>query len=225
MTNRPEKPAANWKDTTGIPSVSVPYVGQARRFTCGPASLIMAMRALDPMLEVSEALEFELWREATTIHGGCGPLGLALAAHRRAFGARVWMSHDGVFAGDRAKDAAERETMAILQKRDRQEASERGIAVTIDTPPLEELATYLRDGAVPIVMVNIDFEGRNITHWTAVTDIDTAKVWVNDPLADGKVSQAHSTDRPLAIDHQRFESWRRFGQRAETGCLALWKAK
>jgi hypothetical protein len=51
---------------------------------------MMAMKALDPAMELNRTLELRLWREATTIfmtsgHGGCGPYGLALSAYRRGF--------------------------------------------------------------------------------------------------------------------------------------------
>lgn len=63
----------------------VPYYRQTLDFTCGPAALMMAMKALCPGLSLDRSLELRLWREATTIfmtsgHGGCGPYGLALAA-------------------------------------------------------------------------------------------------------------------------------------------------
>jgi len=54
----------------------------------------MAMKALKPSVKADRALELQLRREANTIfmgpsggHGGCSALGLALAAHRRGFGA------------------------------------------------------------------------------------------------------------------------------------------
>ncbi|MCC9000955.1 MAG: GNAT family N-acetyltransferase/peptidase C39 family protein, partial [Candidatus Contendobacter sp.] len=60
--------------------VKVPYYRQTLDFTCGPAALMMAMKALDPTIELNRSLELRLWREATTIfmtsgHGGCGPYG------------------------------------------------------------------------------------------------------------------------------------------------------
>ncbi|MCA1360827.1 peptidase C39 family protein [Bradyrhizobium sp. IC3069] len=51
---------------------------------CGPSSLMMVMSALDQRYQPNETAELEIWREATTIHDGCGPVGLALALKRRA---------------------------------------------------------------------------------------------------------------------------------------------
>ena len=69
---------------------AVPHYRQTLDFTCGPSSLMMAMKALDPAVEMSRALEMKLWKEATTIfmgrgHGGKGALGLPLSSHRRGF--------------------------------------------------------------------------------------------------------------------------------------------
>ena len=72
----------------------IPWYQQTTEFTCGPASLMMAMASLDKSVKPHQALELDLWREATTIfmtsgHGGCHPVGLALAAQRRGFKARA----------------------------------------------------------------------------------------------------------------------------------------
>ncbi|HEX5419371.1 MAG TPA: peptidase C39 family protein, partial [Gammaproteobacteria bacterium] len=58
----------------------VPYYRQTLDFTCGPAALMMAMKALASDLKTDRALEIELWREATTVFmtsgvGGCTPFG------------------------------------------------------------------------------------------------------------------------------------------------------
>ena len=69
-----------------------PYFHQTTEFTCGPACMMMALgwaaswadRKFDP----APALEFDLWRAATTIFtgsgpGGCEPYGMAVALRRR----------------------------------------------------------------------------------------------------------------------------------------------
>ena len=68
--------------------LGVPHYRQTLEFTCGPAALMMAMKALNRRLRLDRRLELSLWRESTTIfmtsgHGGCSPHGMALAAWRR----------------------------------------------------------------------------------------------------------------------------------------------
>lgn len=78
-------------------NTKIPYYHQNTDFTCGPASLLMAMSALSKRVKPGFEEELAIWREATTVfmtsgHGGCGPRGLALAAHRRGFKSEVWVS-------------------------------------------------------------------------------------------------------------------------------------
>ncbi|HAQ00126.1 MAG TPA: ribosomal-protein-alanine acetyltransferase, partial [Rhodospirillum rubrum] len=82
-------------DTNRVSS-RVPLYHQTLEFTCGSACLMMAMHALDSRQPMTRSHEIRLWREATTIfmasgHGGCGPHGLALAAHRRGFEAEIYV--------------------------------------------------------------------------------------------------------------------------------------
>lgn len=74
----------------------VPYYQQTLEFTCGPASLMMAMKALDKNITFNRQLELRLWRKSTAIfmtseHGGCGPYGLALAAYHRNFSVDIYV--------------------------------------------------------------------------------------------------------------------------------------
>jgi ribosomal protein S18 acetylase RimI-like enzyme len=78
----------------------VPHYRQTLEFTCGPAALMMAMKALNRRLRLDRRLELSLWRESTTIfmtsgHGGCSPHGLALAAWRRGFAVELFVNDEG----------------------------------------------------------------------------------------------------------------------------------
>ena len=75
---------------SGAPGLAAPprYFHQTTEFTCGPACIMMALAWADPAFKPSPALEFQLWREATTIFmtsgpGGCEPFGLAVTLKRR----------------------------------------------------------------------------------------------------------------------------------------------
>ncbi|EGH71280.1 peptidase C39 family protein, partial [Pseudomonas syringae] len=83
-----------------LDSRSVPYYQQTLEFTCGPACLLMAMKALQPARSMGRAEELQIWREATTVfmtsgHGGCSPQGLALAALQRGFAVKLLVSVSG----------------------------------------------------------------------------------------------------------------------------------
>ena len=47
--------------------VSVPFYQQTLDFTCGPAALMMGMKALDRELTLNRQLELRIWRESTTV--------------------------------------------------------------------------------------------------------------------------------------------------------------
>ena len=66
-----------------------PYFHQSTEFTCGPACIMMALAWADPKFKPAPALEFALWREATTIvsgsgPGGCDPYGMAVALRHQS---------------------------------------------------------------------------------------------------------------------------------------------
>ncbi|MGY3473637.1 peptidase C39 family protein [Bradyrhizobium ottawaense] len=193
---------------------NVPLYRQKRRFTCGPSSLMMVMSALDERYLPNETAELEIWREATTIHGGCGPVGLALALKRRGFAALVVVSHDGVFLKSRASQGGEVEVMQILQERDLAEAYQRGITVHLGTYSLDDLSKWMAAGWYPIVMVSIEFEAKTITHWVVVTGTDADYVFFNDPLKDPA-----ETDAATRVDHLSFASMTEFGPGREKAVI------
>lgn len=188
----------------------IPLYRQRRNYTCGPSSLMMVMSALDERYQPSPKAELELWREATTIHGGCGPVGLALALKRRGFAAVVVVSHGGVFLEARASRTEEMEAIRILQERDLVEAKERGVQVYVGNYSLDDLSNWMAEGWYPVVMISIEFEGKTVTHWVVITGVDTDYVFFNDPLKD----QAQGDDA-TRVDHTTFADMNEFGPKRE----------
>ncbi|TMJ68026.1 MAG: GNAT family N-acetyltransferase, partial [Alphaproteobacteria bacterium] len=77
-----------------------PYFHQTTEFTCGPACIMMALGWADRSFKPEPALEFQLWREATTIFmtsgpGGCEPYGMAVALKRHGLEPEIYVSHPG----------------------------------------------------------------------------------------------------------------------------------
>ncbi|HET6618958.1 MAG TPA: peptidase C39 family protein, partial [Dongiaceae bacterium] len=123
----------------------VPYYNQTTDFTCGPSSLLMAMKALDARTDFSRTHELLLWREANTIfmgspgHGGCGATGLALAAHRRGFGVEVWVNHKGTLLGSRPNTRDRAKVMSLLQQADLAEMKRRKIPYRIGARSIDQM--------------------------------------------------------------------------------------
>lgn len=183
---------------------------QKRNYTCGPSSVMMVMSALNPAFLPNEVDELEIWREATTIHGGCGPVGLALALNRRGFAAHAMVSHDGAFLESRAARIDQKEAMRILQQRDLAEANQRGIDVLVGNYTLADIERWVSHGWYPIVMIGIEFEGNNITHWVVITGFDGGRLLINDPLRDPAAA-----DDTWRIDAAEFDRISKFGPDAE----------
>ena len=70
------------------------------------------------------ALEFQLWREATTIFagsgpGGCEPFGVAVALRRRGLRPEIYVSRPGPYFVDAVRSAEGRRVMAFKTNSDR----------------------------------------------------------------------------------------------------------
>jgi hypothetical protein len=207
----------------------VPHYGQTTDFTCGPSSLIMAMRAFKPSVKADRALELQLWREANTIfmgpsggHGGCGALGLALAAHRRGFGAEVHINHRGVLLGDRAESKERAEIMRVLQERDLKEARAAGIPVRYDSLDVDDLAAALGAGALPIVLNSMEFLHSDPTaHWFVVTAVDDDNIYVNDPWMDRAKGKAPRDLTGVPIPRALFKDVTSYGRKRERAAVIV----
>ncbi len=127
----------------------VPYYSQTTPFTCGPACLLMAMRAIDPQAPVDQREELRLWREATTIfmtsgHGGCGPHGLALAAQRRGFNAELFLNDDRVLFIDGLRDERKRQVLGVVHEDYHQQVLAAGIPISYQPLTVEQMASLPR---------------------------------------------------------------------------------
>ena len=77
--------------------LDIPFYRQHYDFTCGPASLMMAMKYLDNDLRLGKDLEIDLWREGSlmTVYG-TSRYGLAYSAMVRGFSASVTSNTGGL---------------------------------------------------------------------------------------------------------------------------------
>ncbi|WP_434733078.1 peptidase C39 family protein [Rhizobium sp. YTUHZ044] len=183
---------------------------QKRNYTCGPSSVMMVMAALDENFVPNPVTELEIWREATTIHAGCGPVGIALALNRRGFVAHAMLSHNGTFTEVRAANDVQRQAVRILQDRDMKEAGEKGVEVAFGDYTTDDLAAWMSQGWHPIVLTGIDFEGMKVTHWSVVTGVTVEGVSLNDPLLEAGAETDTTT-----VDHDTFLRISRFGPAEE----------
>lgn len=168
-------------------SHQVPWYQQSTDFTCGPSALMMAMASLEPQLVPNQELELDLWREATTIfmtsgHGGCHPLGLALAAHRRGFKAESWINQSGPLFIEGVRSPHKKVVMETVDRQFREQCEAQGVEVHCAELTQIHIDRWLNEGASVLVLISTyRFDGRKAPHWVTVTAIDDLCLYVHDP--------------------------------------------
>lgn len=205
----------------------VPHYRQTLGFTCGPSALMMAMRAFDPKVRLDRLTELALWKEATSIfsgssHGGCGALGLALAARRRGFAAEVYVNHRGVLLSDRARLPERREVMRLLHEADLEEAAARAIPVAYRALKVDEIEAKFRQGWLPVVLVSTRYvHGDHDPHWIVVTGADDEAMYVNDPWVDPDKGKTAADMSDVRVPRADFDRMATYGKRREKAVVLV----
>jgi ribosomal protein S18 acetylase RimI-like enzyme len=197
---------------------NVAWYEQSLDFTCGPAALMMAMATLNPSLQPDRTLELRLWREATTVfmtsgHGGCGPYGLALAAARRDFGVRVYVSDKGVHLVDSVRSEDKKEVMRLVQEDMREQLRALGVPVYHRAMSIDRMEASFNSGAIPLVLISSwQIYGERFPHWVVVTGFDASFVYVNDPYVDYEAGETALDSIHMPIARERFATMTRYGR-------------
>ncbi len=196
----------------------VPFYEQTLDFTCGSSSLMMAMHALRPELVLDRKLELRIWREATTVfmtsgHGGCGPFGLALAAHRRGFRVEVFITDQGVPLVDSVRSPEKKEVMRLVHEDMLAEVQQLGIAVAYRALGLDAVAARFDGGAVPVVLISsYRIYQEKFPHWVVVTGFDEHFVYVHDPFVDYRNGEGPVDSINMPIQREEFCRMTRYGR-------------
>lgn len=193
-----------------------PWYQQTTEFTCGPASLMMAMASLDSSFVPDQATELDIWREATTIfmtsgHGGCHPMGLALAAVRRGFTCSVWLNSDQPLFIDGVRSEHKKEIMTLVHNQFLEKAEEASVEIHYEDLSQEEIEKWLQKGCAVVVLISTyRLDGRKAPHWVTVTSIDDRCLYVHDP-DPGEGDQIAIDCQHLPIARSDFDSMSLFG--------------
>jgi ribosomal protein S18 acetylase RimI-like enzyme len=195
------------------------YYEQTLDFTCGAAALMMAMKTLDPEIELTRNLELRLWREATTIfmtsgHGGCGPFGLALAAAHRGFPTEIYLNDQGgVMLADSVRSDEKKEVMRLVQEEMEQEARELAIPVHYNGVTVDELQKIFDAGGIPLVLISSWLVyGEKFPHWVVVTGFDDHFIYSHDPFVDYDEGETPTDSINMPIPRDQFERMTRYGK-------------
>lgn len=172
--------------------IDVPFYQQTFDFTCGPACLMMALHYLDSSVSLDRATEVDIWREANMVEiRGTSPQGLALAAHRRGFDARIVSNVEGMPLRDlilKRRPEVNVEVMDLFFEDLREKCTMAGIPLEVREVRLEDLWEALVRGELPILLTSTRVSAdEHIPHWILITGWEDDVVYVNNPyVPDGR---------------------------------------
>lgn len=197
---------------------AIPFYAQTTEFTCGPAAVMMAMKALDPTLKLDRRLELRLWREATTIfmtsgHGGCSPRGLALAADRRGFGTEVFLSQKGPLFLDSVRNADKREVIRVVHEDFESRMREKKIQQHEWPRTTKKILDLIDAGHVPVVLTsNYRITQTKSPHYLVLTGYDQRFIYAHDPNVDEDLHKTETDCINVPIPLADFQKILRYGR-------------
>ncbi|WP_421853621.1 peptidase C39 family protein [Marinomonas sp.] len=202
---------------------AIPWLAQGTPFTCGPASLQMVLSSMHPDYQATPNDELEIWREATTIfmtsgHGGCHPMGLALAAKKRGLSADVWLSEEGPLFVDSVRNELKKNVITRVHESFAQQCEEADVPLHYTAMPLEQLIEAFDEGALAIILIStFRMDGKKSPHWVVMSGYDEHCILVHDPDLDDDKKLPDDPPSPLdcqyvPIARDEFEKMSRFGQ-------------
>ena len=169
--------------------------------------------------------ELNIWRESTTIymtsgHGGCHPVGLALAAKRRGFKASVYINTREPLFLSGVRDAHKKSVLKLVDKQFKTEAGHENIPVNyleLNQTLLPDIVT--RPNTYVLMLISTyRLDGKKAPHWVMITGIDPYCIYVHDPDPEEDQTPLDCKNIPIALDD--FDKMTAFGnQRLRTAVV------
>ena len=178
-----------WPNDTSLHR-RTPWYQQQTDFSCGPASLMMAIASLKPNFALTLEQELDIWREATTIfmtsgHGGCHPFGLALAARKRSFEAEIWVSSDKPLLIEGVRSEHKKQVMTTVHYQFFNRCLKHNINIHYCLLDVEKIAYYTTHNAAVLLLISTyRLDGQKAPHWIVVTGVDENCFFIHDPDLD-----------------------------------------
>jgi hypothetical protein len=196
---------------------------QTTEFTCGPATLMMAMAALDPGYSPNRLDELRIWREANMVfmgegHAGCSQYGLACAALARGYAVEIYEVNARRLFLSSVRSAAEAEAQALLEEHDRAKALKRGARIHTRPVTPELVRGLLAEGRQLITLTSEDEHG----HWCNVHDVRDGRIFVVDPYDEPAEDKALFAPSAQEYVYQApFDQWLGFGESGGAILIAI----
>ncbi|MCF8058466.1 MAG: peptidase C39 family protein [Bacteriovoracaceae bacterium] len=210
-----------------IKGPKVPYYQQTTDFTCGPSSLMMGMKALNRKIVLSREHEIDLWREATTIfmtsgHGGCGPHGLALAAHNRGFEVELYLNTSASLFVEGVRSPHKKEIIELVQKSFEKKIKKEKIKVFKDEYDWATIKDIFASGGIPVLLISAyRLTETKAPHWIVLTAMENDFIYFHDPEVDRDQSAMDNINVPVRRDE--FELMAKFGSRQLKSIVAIYR--
>lgn len=191
-----------------LPS-ALPFYAQSTPFTCGPCSLMMALKSLQPGFVMDRLQELNIWREATTIylttgHGGTSAQGLALAASARGVKAQLWLSDLRTPFIDGVRSEHKRGVIELVGQDFQQRCDAAGIVSDLQPKSLADYRSALAAGQRILLLISTYRLNRNkAPHWVWLVAMDDDYAYINDPDVDENLDQV-ATDNlyvPVSLEN------------------------
>ncbi len=169
----------------------VPFHKQTSQFTCGPASLLMAMKFFQPALRLTKGLELDIWRESNLVESyGTSKEGLAVAAARRGFSAfTMGISRKHSFIDEISHEipSLDRGVLELLYGDIRSKFHAMGLSNVNRPIKLQTLKALLTKSHIPLFLTSTSLFGgkEDLPHWVVLTGYSGDATYVNNPLAKG----------------------------------------
>jgi ribosomal protein S18 acetylase RimI-like enzyme len=207
------------------------YFHQSTDFTCGPACIMMALAWADRSFKPAPALEFELWREATTIFlasglGGCEVYGLAVTLKQRGLVPEIYASRTGPYFLETVSSAEKRRVMELTQAEFRRQAKDLAIPTHL-TPAGEGILMRAFDQEkVAIVLVSgYQMNGRGQPHWVFAFGRDGRHILLHDPAANRDEHGKAIAPETYAVPWAAFERMTRLGRDRLSAAIVIRKGR
>lgn len=209
----------------------VPYYAQTLDFTCGPAAILMAMRALEPSIVADQTAELRLWRESTTVFmtsglGGCSPEGLALAAQRRGFSVELFLGDRVIMFVDSVRSPKKREVIRLVQEDFREQLTDSGVRLEYRPLTLDGMRQRCEQGNIPIVLISsYRFDSVKQPHWVVVTGFDANYVYLHDPNVDEDLDKTPTDCMHIPVLQSDFLKMARYGKAQQQAALVIGRTR
>ncbi len=209
-----------------IKGAKVPHYQQTTEFTCGPSSLLMAMKAHDKKIALNREHELEIWREATTIfmtsgHGGCGPHGLALAAHRRGFRVELYINSSAPLFVEGVRSQHKKDIIELVQRDFEKKIKRARIPVYKDEYDWETIQDIFAEGGIPVLLISAyRLTESKAPHWIALTAMEEDYIYFHDPEVYEDQTPVDNINIPVRRDE--FEMMAKFGSRQLKSIVAVY---